>query len=257
MTLARQVSDGAPAVLDYEDYGSYLIQDSDDAVRHEVVRAAREQESMLTLLETASQGRNLLDTGSGAGFFCRAARERGWHVSGVEPSRRLREYCSETMGLSRIWTDVRDVPGSFDVVTMLDVIEHLSPEDSPTILTSIVDRIVPGGFLAGNTPNVSSLNIMLVGSREPVIAPPSHACYFSRQTLDGYLRRFGLHRVELKTRGFNFDYFARRLLERWNFGAAAGTVLTSLIRISGRALGVLSGRVGRGYQIHFIYRKPD
>ncbi|MBL7183339.1 MAG: class I SAM-dependent methyltransferase [Anaerolineae bacterium] len=73
-------------------------------------------------------GRRLLDVGCHIGVFLGIAQERGWAAWGIEPSRwAARE--ARGRGLQVIEGTLDDVHlagESFDVITLWDVIEHLT-----------------------------------------------------------------------------------------------------------------------------------
>ncbi len=84
--------------------------------------------AMLALIEQTARRGRLLEVGPAGGEFLRAARTRGWQVTGVELSPAAAEAARAHFGL-----DVRDgdvgsarfAPGSFDVGYMGDVLEHV------------------------------------------------------------------------------------------------------------------------------------
>jgi 2-polyprenyl-3-methyl-5-hydroxy-6-metoxy-1,4-benzoquinol methylase len=70
----------------------------------------------------------LLDVGAATGFFVEQAREVGWDAVGVEPSEWAAAYARNELGVEvRTGTleAMRFPDGTFDVVTLWEVIEHL------------------------------------------------------------------------------------------------------------------------------------
>ena len=100
----------------------------------------------------------LLDVGCAAGFFLDRARLAGWEVTGIEVSRDTAEIARERYGLEvqtgRLESAVLEA-GSFDCVTMWDVIEHVP--DPAGSLARARDLLVAGGLLAIVTPNIEGL----------------------------------------------------------------------------------------------------
>src|SRR5690349_22293158 len=130
----------------------------------------------------------LLDVGCSAGFFLKVARDRGFDVHGLE-------IPADTAALARERYDV-DVqvgtlddahfePGSFDVVTMWDVIEHV--RDPVGAMSTVARLLKPGGIAALMTPNVEGLFPRLsyrVADRVgfwPHPEPPAHLFQFGKQ----------------------------------------------------------------------------
>lgn len=104
---------------------------------------------------TGKRGR-LLDVGSGMGHFLNAARRHGWQVTGVEPQMKAASYCVKNWGIEPYRGFIEDFgfdPGSFDVVTLWDVWEHVY--DPLRLLDHCIDLVSPGGLLALAIPNAS------------------------------------------------------------------------------------------------------
>lgn len=156
------------------------------------------------LLESFEQWRRtgrLLDVGCGDGDFLLAARERGWRVCGSEygaaPLARARER-----GL-----DVRPAPlepttdelGSFDVVTSMEVIEHVA--DPAQEARRFAALLRSGGCLYLTTPNFNSLSRRVAGAAWRAIEYPEHLNLFTPRTLDRILGLAGLARISARTTG--------------------------------------------------------
>jgi len=72
--------------------------------------------------------RRILDIGCGPGFFLKAAEERGWKGEGVEVSQAAVQYAKEAVQVKVHHGQLEDIlfiPDSFDVVVLLDAVEHL------------------------------------------------------------------------------------------------------------------------------------
>lgn len=72
----------------------------------------------------------LLDVGCAGGVFLDVAREHGFEVQGLELNESMAQHARGTYGLDVLRSRIEDVPesqwaGCFDVVTVLDVMEHL------------------------------------------------------------------------------------------------------------------------------------
>jgi len=103
------------------------------------------------------QTNRLLDVGSGYGFFLNYAKELGWDPTGVELAADQGAWCQREFGIS-VETDLSSKalePGGYDVITMWDVIEHLT--DPPNFLRRCHDLLRPGGVILIKTPNADIL----------------------------------------------------------------------------------------------------
>ena len=251
--------------FDYSDYGDYLLLKGDDIERR-VQYTARQMKSLFRLMRSSLPDAStaILDFGSGAGYLCKAAERFGFRVFGVELSDKLRAFSKEQVGFSSVYRSLDEIDQQFGAVMMSDVIEHFHPQDSRKLLTAISSKLCRNGLLLGNTPNVESLNIKLCGTRDPVVAPPSHQCYFSLRTLDKYLGTLGLSRVKIYSQGLSSDSFFRKSKFEPSFleipfrqaPMYQWPVLVSL-KAAFAAAGYMVQPFGWGYQIYFVYRKSD
>jgi 2-polyprenyl-3-methyl-5-hydroxy-6-metoxy-1,4-benzoquinol methylase len=199
MVLAFPVS--GKQLQDYSEYGDYLVRD-DDSIRRQVDFEKRRRRDLFSKLDTSP----ILDFGSGAGYFCKAAEESGINCYGLEISHKLVDFCRTRVGFHRVFKSLDEIDIQFGSIFMLDVIEHLPPGHSRGILGRIVHMLLPGGKLIGNTPNFASANIRLCKDKDPAVAPPSHICYFTPTTLDRYLQSLGLTN-EVVHAGIQFQQF--------------------------------------------------
>jgi len=132
----------------------------------------------------APGGRRMLEVGTGAGLFLKAAERAGWEVAGVELSSDAAAFARERLGL-----DVREEraeamtfePGSFDVAVMSEVIEHLF--DPRTVLDAIHRALKPGGVVLMTTPNFAAVSRHALGVGWAVLNPLEHMYYFTDATL--------------------------------------------------------------------------
>lgn len=161
-------------------------------------------------------GGRLLDIGCGNGRFLRTMRDLGWEVQGVETNTQSAEFCRGTQ-LAVHNGDLASAKypsGSFDVVTLRHVIEHIP---APQAFMAELARILkPGGCLVVETPNFSSLGWALFGPRWYATGIPYHVVLFSPDNLALLARRHGLvqERVHLETSQKLFLNSLDILLER-------------------------------------------
>ncbi|MFH1538258.1 MAG: class I SAM-dependent methyltransferase [bacterium] len=153
-----------------------------DEGRREAARRARE---ILAWVERSAKRGRLLDVGCAGGFFLDAARRRGWEVRGVEFATSAAALAREAFGLDVFEGEITDAPfeeASFDVVTLLDVIEHLT---SPAAgLKKARALLRPGGKLFVITPNFDSLSRRSHGKNWGLLEPEHHLYYFTPKTID-------------------------------------------------------------------------
>jgi 2-polyprenyl-3-methyl-5-hydroxy-6-metoxy-1,4-benzoquinol methylase len=116
----------------------------------------------LMTAELKGSGRALLDVGCGPGNFLHLAQEAGFQVTGLELNPILANRARSRTGAEVIQGDFlsTELQGRrFDVVTMLDLIEHL--QDPVGALKQCRCLLKPGGSLILYTPNHSSLIVLI------------------------------------------------------------------------------------------------
>jgi len=154
----------------------------------------------LRLIEHFSQKKgNLLDVGCGAGFFINYAKSKGWDVNGIDLLDEYIQFAKEKLMIKNAQClsleEAKFPEQCFDVVTLWDLIEHLShPLDE---LKKINRLLKPGGHLAIWTPNVKN-SIFMKESWTGYITY-QHLYFFSLKTLGKLLRRAGFKIVFAKT----------------------------------------------------------
>lgn len=127
-------------------------------------------------------GRTLLDIGAHIGVFVEVANKAGWKAMGIEPSHWSVEIAKK-FGIELIEGTLAssNLPDNhFDVVTLWDVIEHLS--DPKAELEQVFRVLKPGGWVVIHTMNIESLFARLMGSKWPWLME-MHLYYFSVQTI--------------------------------------------------------------------------
>jgi 2-polyprenyl-3-methyl-5-hydroxy-6-metoxy-1,4-benzoquinol methylase len=145
-------------------------------------------------------GRALLDVGCYTGVFVEIAARHGWAAWGVEPSRWAVEH-AQAQGLHVVQgtLETADLPEAyFDVVTMWDVIEHLT--DPRRAIQETHRLLKPGGLIVVHTIDIESLFARLLGTRWPWLME-MHIYYFSRRTLRAMLEQCGFQVLSDRPQG--------------------------------------------------------
>lgn len=139
----------------------------------------------------------LLDIGSGRGRFLAAAKAAGWDVVGVEFEPGLATTSARRFGVPVIVGDAvsADVPGTFDVVTMWHVLEHVP--DPRAALERAASLLRPGGTLIVSVPNNDSVQARLGGDGWLHLDVPRHLWHFTPSSLSRLVSRSGLRVVRI------------------------------------------------------------
>jgi SAM-dependent methyltransferase len=178
-----------------DDY--FSAHDKDQKLRN-ADKLIEEAESIL-----GGKGR-LLDVGVGRGEILIAAKNRGWHVDGVEPSATFADYAEQRTG-AKIWRqpiEESDIPAnSYDVVMLAAVLEHLYAPDE--VVKKISHILSLGGLLYVDVPNEEGLYFKLGNAYQKLkrrdwcinlapTFPPYHVFGFGPASLKLLLAKNGL-----------------------------------------------------------------
>jgi 2-polyprenyl-3-methyl-5-hydroxy-6-metoxy-1,4-benzoquinol methylase len=151
-----------------------------------------------------SDSRRILDIGSGLGFFLKTGKDRGWDVCGVEASTESVEYSNRHgIDVRNFYLDKSNFSGlgTFDVVHMHEVIEHLpSPLDA---VNMAAEMLCEGGLLCIASPNDFNLLQEAFVSDDNLekwwISPPEHINYFDFNSIQNLLKNNGFKVLDTTT----------------------------------------------------------
>jgi 2-polyprenyl-3-methyl-5-hydroxy-6-metoxy-1,4-benzoquinol methylase len=144
---------------------------------------------------------NLLEVGCGTGTLLLTAQQRGWRCFGLEPGSAAAAVARGRLKDSVIEgyfpQDLPAEPARYDVIVMLDVLEHFaSPRE---LLRQIRERLTPAvGRLLVQVPNWDSPLVRMQGAMSNVVVP-GHWSYFTPSTLPALLAREGFHLLHRET----------------------------------------------------------
>lgn len=152
-------------------------------------------DARLKIIRKYVRGGNLLDIGCAFGGFLDAA-SKYFDVAGIEISEYAGTYAKKRFGnCIHIGTLENHIfhPDSFLVITMIEVIEHLS---NPAFAIKECYRLLQkGGLLVIQTANMDGLQANLLKERYAYYMP-GHLSYFTKQTLVTLLKNTGFSRIK-------------------------------------------------------------
>ena len=200
-----------------------------------------------------SNGRSLLDVGAYIGVFVEIAQAHGWLAEGIEPSAWAVSKARERdlpihQGTQH---DMLLTSRKFDVVTMWDVIEHVT--DPADELQQAYQLLNPGGWLAVHTMDIDSLIARFLGSRWPWLMD-MHLYYFSHTTLTEMIRKNGFEIAWSGTEGryLRLGYISSRLAGFNRYMGAVSSTLVNALNLSHIAIPINFGDLFTVYA-----RKPN
>jgi len=189
-----------------------LLEGEEEADREREWRRATWYTDIQVLIETTSPSASrVLDVGAGTGEFLSYMQDEGYEVVGLEPSFKIGEK-ARSKGLKihnkTIEEFVENRYDSFDVVTLLHVLEHVP--NPVEVVESAHSLLSPGGILVVKVPN--EFNSLQVSARESLslddwwIVPPVHINYFDYDSLVALTESAGFT-VEEKIGDFPMEIF--------------------------------------------------
>ena len=191
-------------VLEY-----YVEMEDQQYERTREARALQERGILHHIPASRLRGR-LLDIGAGSGILIEQAKKLGFEAMGVEPSIELQTRAVQH-GLN-VHLGVLphiDIRGPFDIITVVDVIEHVS--DPIGLLRQARELLAPDGLLLVTTPDRGSVAALLMGWKWWHYRV-AHIGYFDRATLGATIGKSGFELSALKRPSWRFP--ASYLVER-------------------------------------------
>ena len=151
------------------------------------------------LCNAAGEPLRVLDVGCAAGYFLAVMQARGCVVTGLEPSATIREVASVELGAGCVHGELLAIddtfePGSFDLITFWDVIEHIP--DPRKALARARELLAPGGRLLVETQNVDSRAAKLLGKKWQHYKHAEHIYHFTPRTLERLFAEAGFEVLE-------------------------------------------------------------
>ena len=126
-TQEQPIQDEIGKYYQFEDYISHS--DTKKGIVNSLYHVARNY--MLfrkyRLIKKYKKKGNLLDIGSGTGYFLNYMKERNWNVKGIEQEESARKYCERKFEIKVLPSEKMYFLGEqkFDLITMWHVLEHV------------------------------------------------------------------------------------------------------------------------------------
>lgn len=111
------------------------------------------------------EAKRALDVGCGAGLLAEPLARLGAKVTGIDAAPEViavaRDHAAgQGLEIDYRAGDVQDLDGQFDLVTAMEVIEHVA--DPAAFLNALAARLAPGGLLILSTPNATGWSKLLM-----------------------------------------------------------------------------------------------
>jgi SAM-dependent methyltransferase len=123
---------------------------------------------------------SLLDVGCSSGIFLNKINSQIKRIKGIELSQKAVER-ARGKGLNVELKNIFDENEKFDVITLIEVIEHF--KDINLLIKKLYDLLNSYGMIYFQTGNSSSLEFWLKGKKWQYFDPPSHCSYFGKKSI--------------------------------------------------------------------------
>ena len=159
-------------------------------------------------------GKKILDIGCGTGDFLATAKNDGWEVHGVEPSKEAR-ILSASKNIDALEDVSQLKEDNFDVITLWHVLEHV-----PNVLAyieTLKTKLKPDGMLLIAVPNYNSFDAGHYKEHWAAYDVPRHLWHFSQKSIQKLFSEVGL--IVEKVIPMKFDsYYVSMLSEKYKYG---------------------------------------
>lgn len=215
-----------------EDYISHS--DTSKGLTNKLYRFARnfmlKRKVRLVVKVTGQNRGNLLDIGSGTGYFVNAMKNAGWKAEGIEINKKAREFSIAKFGIDVY--DPSDLsnlkPGNYDCITLWHVLEHF--HDPDVYMREIARLLKPGGRCIIALPNSNSYDARHYREFWAAWDVPRHLWHFTPETFRKFCEKstfeltkisslpldvFYISTLSEKYRGSGFHFFKGIVKGKW------------------------------------------
>jgi 2-polyprenyl-3-methyl-5-hydroxy-6-metoxy-1,4-benzoquinol methylase len=198
------------------------------------------------------QARSIIDYGAGTGFLIEDLLDAGYAAAAVElePAAQIAEKFAGRPKFLGAWTvdDAATQAKQFEVVFLVEVIEHLYDSELDICLATVRRLLAPGGIAIITTPNDEDRSKNLVMSPETgrLFHRYQHVRSWTEESLAAAVRQRGFEPIEIGATDFGASVRAFRRTD-----PIAIRVLRSITR---RASG-FAGRGGKPPHLYVVARK--
>ena len=222
-----------------------------NAIYHQVRKYMLGKKARLVAKESHRKRGRLLDIGTGTGYFAATMEQRGWKVEAIEKNAQARVFAKEHFGLEVKGEEALQEfePGSFDVITLWHVMEHLEHLDEmwECLRGLLSDR----GVLIGAVPNCSSDDAGKYGEYWAAYDVPRHLWHFTPVTIQQLASKHGF--IMAARHPMPFDAFYVSMLSEKHRGS-------SFPFVKGMCTGAVAwlsalGKKERSSSMIYVFRK--
>lgn len=184
---------------------------------YHLVRTLSLKRKLHLINSLSAKEKKLLDIGCGTGDFLNVCKNNGWEVLGIEPNENAR-----TIANNKVNDSVFDIEklgqlevGSFNVITLWHVLEHLPELDNQ--IATFKRLLNPNGVLIIAVPNYKSYDAGYYKEFWAAYDVPRHLWHFSRQSINKLVSKENMSVVKMKPMWFD-AFYVSLLSEKYKSG---------------------------------------
>lgn len=152
----------------------------------------------------------LLDIGCGTGYLLKAAEQKGWKGTGMEPGKTARKFAKKK-GLT-VYKTLEKLPtNTYDCITLFHVLEHIHELRKNT--KSIIKLLKKNGYLVIGVPNRDSWDARHYKDKWAAWDVPRHLYHFNQESFGNLIEEFNLELVSQQPMIFD-SYYVSMLSEK-------------------------------------------
>ena len=211
----------------------------------------KRKKNLVTNITRLKKG-NILDIGSGTGYFASTMKNAGWMAMGIEINEKAREFSRSHFGLEVGTPDqVSEMKSaSFDCITLWHVLEHF--QDPFAYFSEIFRLLKPGAFCFIALPNSNSYDAKAYGSFWAAWDVPRHLWHFNTDTFRLFSEKSGFTLESLRI--LPLDVFYISLMSE-KYKGSVFPFFKGIFKASGFAFLSAFNRK-RSSSVIYILRKP-
>ncbi len=220
VTVPQPSEEKLPSYYESEDYISHTDAKRNliEKIYHQVRKHSLKKKEKLVTRVNQGTGK-ILDVGCGTGDFLKVCEESGWSIAGVEPNDKARELAEAKTNMKEYHENIEDLiaaeSGSFDVVTLWHVLEHIP--DVAELIKKIQRILKPDGVLIVAVPNFKSVDSAHYGSEWAAYDVPRHLWHFSRKSIESIFAEFDMKIMEVLPMVFD-SFYVSLLSQKYKTG---------------------------------------
>lgn len=156
----------------------------------------------------------ILDIGCGVGDFLHTMEQHGWEGTGVEPSEEAKAIAKKRIKAQLLSSEEQEnlIDGSFDVITMWHVLEHV--DALRWQIQQLYRLCKPGGRIIIALPNYKSYDGQYYKAAWAAYDVPRHLNHFNEETIIKIFEES--HLKHIKTKKLHWDaYYISYMSEKY------------------------------------------